>query len=125
MIPLGLSQGLGKLLAPLLGLALVLALCVALWQRGNGYRDQRDVARAQFEKSEAQHAVTLASLDALAGEMQRMVRDGEIRESRLEAALSEAREAGDDLRAQAAEIIAEGGSSGVCVTPRAILRSGI
>ena len=120
---LGLSQRVAGILAPLIGLAVVLALCAALWARGNGYRAERDVARANLAKSEAQHAVTIASLDALAAEMQNMVRDGEMRESRLEAALSEARAAGDDLRKQAAEIIAEGGSETTCLTPRAVLRS--
>lgn len=122
---LGLSHRLASILAPLIGLAVVLALCAALWVRGNHYKDQRDVARAEVAAEEARHAVTIASLDALASEMQNMVRDGELRESRLEAALSEARDAGDDLRKQAAEIIAEGGSPDTCITPRGIRRSGI
>lgn len=106
------------------GVALVLLLAVIVQTvRLNDAKADLETKRNQLAHSEAQHAVTIASLDALASEMQNMVRDGEIRESRLEAALSEARDAGDDLRKQAAEIIAEGGSETTCLTPRAVLRS--
>lgn len=62
---LGLSQRLASILAPLIGLAVVLALCAALWARGNHYRDQRDVARAETKACEAEHAVTRQSVETL------------------------------------------------------------
>ena len=61
----GLSQRLASILAPLIGLAVVLALCAALWVRGNHYKDQRDVARAEVAAEEARHAVTRQSVETL------------------------------------------------------------
>ena len=100
-------------------IALLIALGIVVW-RADGLSEQREALRNTLATERAQHAVTRTSLDTLQRELERMVKDGEIRAQRL----SEAREAQAKrtagLREEAARIRAEGGSEGACETPDAV-----
>lgn len=97
-------------------------LAIQTW-RLSAAHDEIEARRNALATEQARHAVTIASLDALAGEMEQMVRDGELRKERLTAALGEAREAADDLREQAGDVRAAPVRD--CVTPNVIRRSGL
>ena len=100
-------------------IALLIALGIVVW-RADGLSEQREALRNTLATERAQHAVTRTSLDTLQRELERMVKDGELRAQRL----SEAREAQAkrtaDLREEAARIRAEGGDAGACETPDAV-----
>ena len=101
-------------------LALIVALGIALW-RADAISDERERLRNSLAASEAQHAVTVASLDALSAEMEKMVRDGELRRERLSEALEHAKTEGELLRDQADAIRAAAGDATDCVTPGVVL----
>ena len=99
--------------------ALLVALAVVAW-RADVISGERDSLRDRLARSEAQHAVTLASLEGLVDEMERMVRDGELRRDRLSDAMMEARQDADELRRQAEAIAAET-IEDQCATPKSVM----
>jgi cell division protein FtsB len=118
---------LGNLFAPLAmkvtgGIAalLLVLLGIQTWRLSSA-QDALEDKRNELAASEAQHAVTRASLATLEGELAKMVRDGELRAQRLAEARSEAKEASDALRGRAEALRAQAGSVGdPCVTPDAV-----
>lgn len=117
--PLGMkiAAGLAALLLVLLG--------VQTWRLSSAQADL-ETKRNQFAASEAQHAVTRASLAALESELAKMVRDGEVRAERLEEAMEAQDERSAALRARAEALRAQAGSVGdPCVTPDAVRESGL
>lgn len=102
-------------------LALVVALGITMI-RANAISNDREKLRNSLATANANHAVTLASLNALEQELADMVHRGELRASRLADAMREAQAQSSDLRAEAALIEAQGVDE-TCRTPRAILNS--
>jgi hypothetical protein len=96
-------------------LLLAIALAVVMW-RADVISDQRDKLRDQLSVSEANHAVTVASLNSLSEQMEAMVRDGELRKERLADAMQQAQDDADELRREADAIRAEAPGSD-CMTP--------
>jgi hypothetical protein len=120
MIP-GLNSLAAKIAA---GAALgALILAGVVWALYRAETRSHDRTRDALAVEQARHAVTIASLDALASEMEKMVQDGELRRERLSSALAEARNAADDLREQANEVRQTPVRD--CVTPNVIRRSGL
>lgn len=118
---------LAKLFAPLsmkVAAGIILALLIALATatiRANRAEAGQDRLRDRLATSEAQHAMTLASLDALVAEMEKLASDGELREATVRAALIEARREGDSARAEADAMLREIRDD--CRPSDAILRS--
>jgi hypothetical protein len=105
-----------------IALGLAVALGVVMW-RADSISNDREALRNTLATERAQHAVTRGSLDTLQRELEQMVRDGELRASRLAEAREEQAERTAGLRAQAARIEAEGASD-PCVTPDAVRNAG-
>lgn len=101
--------------------ALLVALGIVAW-RADRISADRDKQRDLLARSEAQHAVTRASLDGLTQEMERMVKDGELRRKRLDEAMAEAGHGADELKRQA-DAIATDAAGDPCVTPGAVLKA--
>ena len=103
-------------------LALAVALAVTMW-RADSISKDRDNLRDLVATERANHAVTRASLDTLANELEGMVIDGELRAERLAEALVAQERETRTLRAEAALIAADGPAVD-CVTPDSILNAG-
>lgn len=101
-----------------IAIGLAIALGIAMW-RADAISADRDDLRDKLAVSEAQHAVTRASLATLERELAEMVRDGELRAERLAEAMDEQDERTAALKEQAERIAAEG-STDPCVTPEAV-----
>lgn len=101
-------------------IGLAVALGIVMW-RADAISGQREALRDTLAAERAQHAVTRSSLNTLQRELEKMVRDGELRASRLAEARQEQAERSEALREQAARIRAEAGSGGdPCATPAAV-----
>ena len=81
-------------------LALLVLLAFSVW-RADTLSTQRDSAVEARITAEARHAVTRASLDALEGELAKMVEDSQLRAARRDDALSQVEEDTRPLRDQA------------------------
>jgi hypothetical protein len=53
----GLSQRLARIAAPVIGIALLIALVWALWARGNGFKEDLQVAKADLREANAELAL--------------------------------------------------------------------
>lgn len=103
-------------------IAALLVACGLLWVGWTNADKNTAAAVQRHAYSEAQHAVTLQSLETLKERMQALVDDGVLRKERLSDALMQAREDGEELQREADAIRAEGGRAD-CVTPDAIMRA--
>ncbi len=90
-----------------IAIALAVMLALSLW-RIDHLADARDEALREAGAAETRHAATRASLEALERDLAAFVDEGALRRERAVAALVGAREAGDELRADAARAEAEG-----------------
>lgn len=100
--------------------ALLIALALVTW-RADQISDDRERLRGTLASEEARHEITRTSLATLEDELTAMVRDGQLRASRLEQARQEQAAATEALREQADRIRAEAAADGdPCVTPRAV-----
>jgi hypothetical protein len=88
-------------------LALAIALGVVLW-RADAISAQREALRTKLATEEARHAVTRQSAATLSIEMQRLVREGEVRKERVDAAMAKVAVDTEPLREEAARIEREG-----------------
>lgn len=105
------------------GIIAVLALaCAILWWSNSRKDSQIEDLQQTLAVSEAQHDVTVASLDALTRRMQELVRDGELRRGLLQAAISDAKAEAADLQDEADALRSEA-IEDQCVTPAGVLKS--
>lgn len=88
-------------------LALAIALGVVMW-RADAISAEREALRTKLATEEAQHAVTRQSVATLTVEMQRLVREGEVRKERVDAAMAKVAVDTEALRQEAARIEREG-----------------
>lgn len=109
------------MLAAIVGLAL--ALSGTMW-RADSLAAERDRLRDRLAVSEANHAVTVASLDTLAVEMEAIVAAGQRTAARKDEALAEIRQALDATREEAARLRAETAPADNR-TAESVLRSGV
>lgn len=106
-----------------IAIGMALALGIVMW-RANAISNDREELRNTLATERAQHAVTRQSLTTLENELKKMVRDGELRASRLAEARQEQQERTEALREQAERITAQGTSGDPCVTPEAVRNAG-
>jgi hypothetical protein len=107
-----------------IAIGIALALGIVMW-RADAISEDREALRNTLATERAQHAVTRQSLMILEGELAKMVRDGELRASRLAEARQEQQERTEALRGQAERIRAEGAAEGdPCATPDAVRNAG-
>lgn len=104
-------------------IGLVIALGVQTLRLSNAHGDLED-KRNELATEMAQHAVTRLSLGTLQRELEKMVRDGEMRASRLAEARQDAKERTVALLSQADAIRAAGASEDPCATPDAVRNAG-
>lgn len=88
-------------------LVLFAALGVVVW-RADAISDQREALRTKLATEQAQHAVTRQSVATLTVELQRLVREGEVRKERVDAAMAKVALDTEPLRQEAARIEREG-----------------
>ncbi|UPT53067.1 hypothetical protein [Synechococcus phage Yong-M3-232] len=81
-------------------LALALALAIVIW-RADSISAQRDAYRDNLTAEQTRHAVTRASLASLELRLAVMVREGELRQERLEKAMKAVEAETAPLREQA------------------------
>lgn len=105
-----------------IAIGMALALGIAMWRADVISADREDL-RNTLAAERANHAVTRASLATLERELAKMVRDGELRASRLAEARQEQERRSGALREQAARIRAETGVD-ACVTSDAVRNAG-
>ena len=119
---LGLSQGLSRVLAVGVPLALLVALTGALWLRGAHYREQRDTARAQVETVNAKLAVSNASIAELQKSLAEYVGAGKAAKVAQLAAVEAQAKDNAALQAQADAIRDEMATlpAGKCETPASV-----
>lgn len=101
---------------------MAVALVVMFW-RANAISNDRDRYRDALSSERAQHGVTRASLGILESELGNMVREGVLREDRLERALAVQAGRTESLQREA-DLIRQIGGNIECRTPDAIMRSG-
>lgn len=101
-------------------IAALLIACGLLWIGWTNADKNTAAAEQRYAHSEAQHAVTLQSLETLKNRLQALVDDGELRKERLSDALMQAREDGEELQREADAIRAAGGGDG-CLTPEGVM----
>lgn len=103
-------------------IAALLLACILLWIGWSNEERNVRAAEQRFAVSEANHAVTLASLESLSEQMEGLVADGELRKERLTSAMMQARQDADELR-QEADAIAREAPRDDCATPRRIMEA--
>lgn len=102
-----------------IAIGFAIALAIVMW-RADAISNDRETLRNTLATERAQHAVTRQSLTTLQRELEKMVRDGELRASRLAEARAEQAERTEALRDQAARIAAQGASGDPCETPSSV-----
>ena len=102
-----LFSSLGMKIATGAALALLVALGVVMW-RADAISADREALRDKLALSEARHAVTRQSVETLAGEMKRLVAEGEVRKERVDKAMEQVGKDTAPLRAEAERIAREG-----------------
>jgi len=97
--------------------------CVAFWywERDNHADNREAEVRAE---EQAAHAVTKASLEALAGDLARLVKEGEERVLRVSEAKERADKEALSLR-RSIDRLKRVDTSDPCVTPREVLEAGL
>jgi hypothetical protein len=101
--------------------AILAVLAVWYWDRERHADNREAEVRAE---EQAAHNVTKASLEALAGDLSRMVQEGEERALRVSEAKERANREAVSLRQDIARL-KRADTSDPCVTPREVLEAGL